>query len=269
MKMENSNPFSCLVQHRRLIMALTGREIAGRYRGSVLGLFWSVVNPLILLSIYTLIFGQVFQARWTHGNGDTKQFAILLFSGMLIFTFFSDCISRAPLLIVNNVNYVKKIVFPLAVQGWVLVFAGAFNLAVSLVVLLAAHMLLLGTPPWTTFLFPLVALPLFLWVSGVVWFLASLGVFFRDTSQIVTHVTTMLMFLSPLFYPVDAFPEKYRVFFNLNPLAFVIEQARAVLVFGATPTWGGWALYTALSAVIACIGYRWFTWTRKGFADVL
>jgi lipopolysaccharide transport system permease protein len=126
-----------------------------------------------------------------------------------------------------------------------------------------------GSIPWTVVLFPLLLVPLLLLTLGVAWVLASLGVFMRDVGQVVGLLTTVLLFLSPVFFPTSAVPESFRPWMQLNPLTFVIEQGRSVLIFGQAPSWAGWLAYTAAAGLFAWVGYAWFQKTRKGFADVL
>lgn len=242
--------------------------MVARYRGSALGLFWSVLTPLLMLAIYTFVFTEIFRMRWGEAAG-SRDFALMLFAGMLVFAFVSEVVSRAPSMVVGNPNLVKKIVFPLEIQAWVVVASGMFQLAVNFLVLMAAFMLVKGLPYWTVLWLPTLLAPLCLLGLGSVWLLSSLGVFVRDISQIVGLVITATMFLSPLFYPVTAIPEQYRIFFYLNPLTFLIEQARLILVLGSPPDWPRMALFTVAMLAFAWMGFWFFQRTRRGFADVL
>ncbi|MDR7100822.1 lipopolysaccharide transport system permease protein [Lysobacter niabensis] len=258
-------------KHRSLIRALAYREIVGRYRGSTFGVAWSIINPLVMLLIYTFVFTSIFKMRW--GSNATaatpSDFALMLFAGMLVFAFFSECLTRAPSLVFGNPNLVKKIVFPLEIQAYVTVGAALFQTAVTLVILLGAILVSKGAPPPTALLLPVVLLPLCFINLGAIWILSSLGVFLRDIGQMVGHFVMMFMFLSPMFYPVTAVPEKFRTFFFLNPLTFLMEQTRHVLLIGQAPDWLQLAQFTAVSIVFAWIGFWWFQRTRRGFADVL
>ena len=258
-----------LWRNRSLVMALVKREVLGRYRGSALGLLWSFFNPVFMLLVYTFVFSMVFKARWNAGSDSKTEFALVLFAGLLIFNLFSECVNRAPGLVLANVNYVKKVVFPLDILPWVTLGSALFHAVISLVVWLVAYLILFGCPYPTVLLLPLIVLPLLLFIMGISWALASLGVFLRDVSQLIGIVTTVLMFLSPIFYPVTALPEQYRHILMLNPLTPAIEMARDVLYWGKLPDFGLLALYFAASAVIAWLGFAWFQKTRKGFADVL
>ncbi len=257
-------------RHRDLIKASVKREVLGRYRGSFLGLFWSFFNPLLMLLVYTFVFSVVFKARWGATGSDSKaEFALVLFAGLMVFNIFAECFNRAPGLILNNVNYVKKVVYPLDILAWISLGSALFHGSISLVVWLLAYVFFYGAPNITALLLPLIFLPFILFVMGVTWMLASLSVFLRDVGQFVGVFTTMLMFLSPIFYPISALPEDYQVLLYMNPLTPVIEQSRAVLFWGQVPDFQLLAYYIAASLVIAWMGFAMFQKTRKGFADVL
>lgn len=257
---------------RGLVAQLVRREVVGRYRGSFLGLLWSFVTPVLMLAVYTFVFSLVFKARWTPGADDSHdqyEFALVLFAGLIVFNLFAECISRAPGLILSNVNYVKKVIFPLEILPVVSMGSALFHAAISLAVLLAFLLLLGKSLPATLLLLPLILLPLLLLTLGLSWLLASVGVFIRDVSQFVGMLVTVLMFMSPIFYPASALPEEVREWLFLNPLTFVIEQTRDVLIWGRAPDWRNLALYYGAAIATAWGGLWWFQKTRKGFADVL
>lgn len=256
-------------RNRGLIGALVKRDVAGRYRGSFLGILWSFLNPIFMLIVYTVVFSAVFKAHWGNRGESESEFALVLFAGLMMFNLFAECTNRAPSLILSNVNYVKKVVFPLEVLPWVSLGSALFHGAISLLAWLLAYTLLIGIPHATALLFPLVVLPFSMLVMGLSWALASLGVFLRDVSQFVGIVTTALMFLSPIFYPVTAMPEKYRPALYFSPITIAVEQARNVLYWGVTPDPVIIAGYVLVSGCIAWLGFAWFQKTRKGFADVL
>jgi lipopolysaccharide transport system permease protein len=259
-----------LWRNRSLIIALVKREVVGRYRGSIMGIAWSFFNPLLMLVIYTFVFSVVFKARWGVGGEESKtDFAIILFVGLIVHGLFAECVNRAPALILSNVNYVKKVIFPLEILPWVAFGSALFHTAISLGVLLVAQLILSHQVPWNAILFPFVLLPLVFTAMGFAWFLAAFGVFVRDIGQITGMFTTVLLFVSPVFYPLSALPVKYQNWLQLNPLAFIIEEGRKVLVFGQLPDLGRWGLMMAAGVLIAWAGFAWFQKTRKGFADVL
>lgn len=257
-----------LWHHRQLIHALVTREILGRYRGSALGILWSFVNPLFMLAVYTFVFSVIFKGRWS-SEGGRAEFALVLFAGLLMFNIFSECLNRAPLLILGNISYVKKVVFPLEILPWIVFGAALFHAFVSISAWLFFYLVMFGIPHATIFFFPLLFFPLALLTMGVTWFLASLGVYLRDTAQIINVLTTIWMFLTPVFYPISAVPEQYRPVIYCNPLAYIVEQSRNLLFFGKGMEWGAFSLLMVCAALIAWLGFFWFQKTRKGFADVI
>jgi lipopolysaccharide transport system permease protein len=259
-----------LTKNWQLIVEMAKREVVGRYKGSVMGLLWSFLNPLFMLAVYTFVFSVVFKARWT-GTGDESrsEFAVILFAGMIVHSLFAEVLNRAPNLIISNANYVKKVIFPLEILPMVTLGAALFHAFVSLIVLTVAQLVIGGHVAWTIVFVPVIFIPLSILTLGLAWFLASLGVFLRDVGQTVGILMTVMLFLSPVFFPVTALPEKLRPFIMVNPLTFIIEQCRAVAIWGRYPDWTGLAAYTAMALVVAWLGYAWFQKTRRGFADVL
>jgi lipopolysaccharide transport system permease protein len=258
-----------LWRHRSLVLALVRREVTGRYRGSVMGLAWSFFNPLVMLAIYTAVFSLVFKARWGAAEETKADFAIILFVGLIVHGIFAECINRAPNLMLENVNYVKKVVFPLEILPWVALGSALFHAVVSVVVLLVAQLALRGTLPWTAALFPLVLLPLAFTTVGIAWILTALGVYLRDIGQTTALFTTIMMFVSPVFFPVSSVPERFQVVMHLNPLTYIIEEGRKSLVFGVVPDFGSWLVALVAGLVVAFLGFAWFQKSRRGFADVL
>lgn len=258
-----------LWRNRSLIVASVKREVLGRYRGSAIGILWAFFTPLFMLSVYTVVFSVVFQARWGGGTGSKTEFALVLFAGLMMFTLFAECINRAPSLILSNVNYVKKVVFPLEILPVVALLSAMFHMLISLGVWFLAYGLFFGVPHAKGLLLPLIVMPFVMFIMGLGWALASLGVYLRDVSQIIGVITSVLMFLSPIFYPVSALPESYQHLLYLNPLTLVVEMTRDVLFWGKTPDLVALCIYWLVTAVIAWLGFAWFQKTRKGFADVL
>ncbi|OBU66945.1 sugar ABC transporter permease [Stenotrophomonas maltophilia] len=258
-----------LLSNRKLIRALAAREIAARYRGSLLGLAWALVQPIFMLAIYTFVFSEVFKARWPGGSGTRTEFALVLFSGLLVFNLFSEVFNRSPQLIVGNANYVKKVVFPLEILPVVSVLTAMFSLAVNLLVWFVFYIVSYGMPPVTALLLPLALLPMVLFMTGLAWLLSALGVFLRDTAQITAIITTAVMFLTPIFYPIDAIPPSFRPILNINPLAPVVAQIRDVLIWGKGLDPVVYPICLAVSALVFISGFAFFQKTRKGFADVL
>ncbi|OYY58751.1 MAG: sugar ABC transporter permease [Polynucleobacter sp. 24-46-87] len=256
--------------HRQLIIQMVKREVVGRYKGSVFGLAWSFLNPILMLTIYTFVFSVVFKARWGEGGTDSKtQFALLVFVGMIVLGLFTEAVNRSPGLILGNTNYVKKVVFPLEILPVISLGAALFHAAISFLVLTFALVVINHELHWTIVFAPLIFAPLIFFTLGITWMLASLGVFMRDVGQTIGILTTVLMFMSPVFYPISALPVKFQGVMMLNPLTFIIEQTRTVAISGQMPNWSGLAIYTLVALAVMWFGYVWFQKTRKGFADVL
>ncbi|MBL8629478.1 MAG: ABC transporter permease [Rhodospirillaceae bacterium] len=255
--------------NRTLLKLLIGREIVGRYKGSVMGLMWSLFYPLLMLAVYTFVFSVVFQARWGVTDESKTQFALVLFAGLMVYVLFSECLNRAPTLILSNVNYVKKVVFPLEILPWVSLGAALFHLGVSFIVWLGAFLVLFGVPPATALLFPVILAPLLMLVMGASWLLASLGVYVRDVTQIISVLTSTLLFLTPIFYPIEILPKDFQFWLMLNPLTHLVGWVRDVLIWGRTPDWALFGWFTFASLAVMWLSFVWFQKTRKGFADVL
>jgi len=258
-----------LWQNRALTYQMIKREVLGRYQGSAMGLLWSFFNPLLMLAVYTFVFSVVFKTRWAGGSDSKTEFALVLFAGLMIFNLFSECINKAPSLILSNVNYVKKVIFPLEILPVVVLGSAAFHFLISLGVWLVFYFIFFGLPPITIFQLPLIALPLLVLTLGFSWFLASLGVFLRDITQIIAVITSVLMFLSPVFYPLSALPSEYQNALHFSPLTLLIEQTRDAMLWGKAIDWAAWSVMCGASTLIAWLGFAWFQKTRKGFADVL
>ena len=261
--------FASAWRHRLLVSQLIQREILGRYKGSVFGLLWSLINPLILLAVYTFVFSFVFKTRWNSGSDSKTEFALVLFAGLIIHGFLSECINRAPYQILNNPSYVKKVVFPLETLSWVTLLSTLFHALVSLVVWLIFFAALHHFMHYTLVFLPLVLLPLLFYALGLSWFLASLGVYLRDVSQITGIFSTLLLFMSPIFYPLSSIPDRYQGYLYLNPLTSIIEQARGVMMWGKPPDWAELSITLLVSLLVAWGGFAWFQKTRRGFADVI
>ncbi len=255
--------------HRSLILEMVKREVVGRYRGSVMGLLWSFFTPVLMLVVYTFVFSVVFRARWAGGSDSKTEFALILFVGMMIFGLFSECINRAPSLILSNANYVKKVIFPLDILPIVSLGAALFHFAISMLVWTLFYLVLFGVPSVHALWLPVAIAPLLIMCLGISWFLASLGVYLRDVGQVIAVVTTALMFMSPVFFPTVAMPEQFRPYLYLSPLTYFIEQSRAVLIWQGDMWWESWFKMLGLSLLIAALGFAWFQKTRKGFADVI
>ena len=256
--------------HRHLALQMVRREVVARYRGAIVGFAWSLLHPMLMLVVFTFVFSGVFKARWnTSGPESATDFALVLFVGLIVHSFVSECLARSPTLMAGNANFVKKVVFPLEILPVSVVGAALFH-ALASTVILVAGLLITGTgvPP-TIALLPVVVLPLVIGTLGAAWFLASLGTFVPDTGQVIGIVNSALLFLSPVFFPLSSLPPAYRGLIALNPLSLIIEQAREVAIWGRMPDWSALGVYAAIACAVCWIGFWWFQKTRKGFADVL
>ena len=256
-------------QHRELLCDLVRRDFIGRYKGSMLGVVWSLFNPLLMLIIYTLVFSVAFKARWGAGEESKVAFAIVLFSGMIVHSFFAECLNRAPGLITSHPNYVKKVVFPLEILACMALLSAFLHFLVSFGILLLFCVLAGEAIQSGALLIPIVLIPLILMTLGFSWAFASLGVYLRDLSQVMGMVTTIALFLAPVFYPTDALPEAYRTLLVWNPVTLPIVQLRDLLLWGKPIRWGAWAVSLLVGVSVCQIGFWWFQKSRRGFADVL
>lgn len=257
-------------KYKTLIWQLLRRDVHSRYRGSVLGLLWSLATPLLMLAIYTFVFQFVFKSRWTDAGGETTlNFAIILFLGLSIHGVLGEILTKSPQLITSNPNFVKKIVFPLETLSWVTLLSSLFTFLISFCLLLVFIFIELRSVPITALLLPTILFPYLLLLLGVSWGLSALGVYLRDIQQIAGTLSTLLLFLSPIFYSAQALPENLQSLIFLNPLSFVVESARAVLIYGNLPDFEGLAIYSVVSLMVAMSGYLLFSKVRPGFADVL
>ena len=254
--------------HRSLVLELARREFSGRYRGSFGGIAWSFAQPLFLLAVYTLAFGVILDARWGFAGG-TADYALMMFIGLVVFNAFAECLQKAPMLVAGNPNYVKKIVFPLEILPWVMALVALLHAVVGIAVWMLGFMALHGAPRPGALAFPLVLLAYFPLLLGTGWLLAALGVAVRDVGQFTAMLAHALLFLTPIFYTVEAVPEAMRGLLLLNPLTFVVEQLRQVLFFGEAPRLGALAAYFAAASVFAALALALFRRLRPGFGDLV
>lgn len=252
-----------------LLGALSRREITSRFKGSYGGLSWYVIQNLLLLTLYSFVFGTLFKSRWGQGDQPAGNFTIALFIGLIVFNLFAECVTRAPTLILNNANYVKKVVFPLDVLPAVTLVTAMFNAFIALLVLIAVSWYLDSPMHWQGLWIPVIVLPLLVLTLGITWLLSALGTYVRDINQMITLVVSASMFLSPLFYQITALPKAAQSWVMLNPLTIPMQEARAALMLGQAPDWTTLGIYMLISLPIAVLGYALFQKMRGGFADVI
>lgn len=248
---------------------MTWREIIGRYKGSIMGLFWSFAHPLLMLTVYTFVFTVVFEAKWGIKGAQPTQFPLILFSGLIVHGLLAEVLNQAPTLITRNPNYVKKVIFPLEILPVVSVGSAVFHSTISLLVLFVGLFILNSEIHWTLLLVPIVLLPLIIFCTAAGWLLASIGVYLRDVGQLTGILSTVMLFTSPIFFPLDAIPEDFKLVILFNPLTFIVEEIRAVLIWGNQPHWLGLFVYGTAATAASWGCFKWFQKTRTGFADVL
>jgi lipopolysaccharide transport system permease protein len=256
--------------HQHLIWQLTRREIIERYQGSIFGLFWSFFNPLLMLSVYTFVFSVIFNMRWNISEGNnTGQFALILFIGVILHTLLAECLTKSPLLITGNVNYVKRVVFPLELLPVISLTAALFHALISFIVLLAALLITQGSLHWTILLLPITILPFLVLILGISFLLSAFGVYLQDIKQIISMLIMILMFLAPIFYPISMIPEALQPWIYLNPLTLIVEHMRTIIIIGDVPNFLYWAVYLSISTLLFWAGFCAFQKMRKGFSDAL
>jgi lipopolysaccharide transport system permease protein len=261
--------FRPLTRHSHLLGQLSKRGIQSRYRGSVLGMFWSLLTPLLMLLVYSFVFSVVFKAKWNHPGAEDANFGVILFSGMIIHALFSEPMVLSSVSITGNTQYVKKVVFPLEVMTWSTTIVAAFQALISFFILIFFMLVTGMTIHPTLLLFPIVVAPLLLLSVGIGWLLSSLTVYIRDIAQLVGIVSTVALFISPVFYPVDRLPLPWQSIIYLNPISYIVDQMRRISIYGELPDWTGLGVYTLVSLLVAWMGLAIFQRLRTGFADVL
>jgi len=256
-------------QHVDLLSQFVRRQVLARYRGTLLGVGWSLITPLIMMAVYTFVFRYVFQMRWSDGSGGGIDFALHLFAGLAVFNFFAEVISRSPSLILEQPNLVKKVRFPVEILSWVNVLSSLLFALPALGLLLLACAVFGPGPQWAWASIPLIWLPMIPLLLGLVWMLSAVGVYVRDIGQVLGLALSLIQFLSPVFYPLSAVSPQLRVLLYLNPLTPVIEQTRAALFLNAWPALEISIIQIMMSVIIMVLGALIFRRLRPGFADVL
>lgn len=267
--MRTRNPFAAFGRHRNLTRELVRNEILGRYRGASFGMLWSLLSPFMMLVVYAIAFGSILKGRWPQVGDTHAEFGLVIFVGIFVHGFFGECFTRAPRLMLDNANYVKRVVFPLDILPWTMVLSALFHLAMNVLVFCLLSFFVYRQLSPLVILLPVVLAPLVLLTVAVSWVVSSLGVYLRDIMQVAPVVSTAMFFLSSAIVPVQAVPEQYQLLFHLNPLTFFIDQAREVALWGRPPDWAGLGLYAIGGLVAVFLAHAWFRRTSRGFADVL
>ncbi|MFC0153355.1 ABC transporter permease [Xanthomonas dyei] len=260
-------PIALLVNERALFTRMVSRDISSRYKGSVFGLLWTILNPLVLLAVFGFVFGTVLKAKW--GVGTKDNFSLVLFSGLSVFLLASECLNRAPMLVVQHATYVKKVVFPLPLLPPIVVGSAVVNFGVAVGLLLLVQIFLTGKvySSWVTI--PLVVAPLLIMLTGLVYLVSALGVFLRDLNQLMGLVTLVIMYMSPILFPMETVPAEFRDYLFLNPVTVPVNELRHVILAGNNPDWVAIGVYFLISLVTLLLGYGFFLRCQRGFADVL
>ena len=261
--------FLSLIVNWFVVEQLSRRAILGRYRGTILGLLWSLIAPLLMLSVYTFVFGTILEVRWTDQKGGNLEFAAILFSGMLVHSILAECLTQSSGLIWNNPQYVKKVIFPLECLPWVTITSALFQGIISSGVLFIYLILVNGSVPWTILYLPIPLIALSVFCIGIGWLISSTAVYLKDIAQIMGLLTTILFFMAPILYPKTALPIAFQNLLYLNPITFIIEEYRAILLWGSSPNWTGLFVYMLIAFTFSWLSLCWFQKVRRGFADVL
>lgn len=261
-----------LIKNRNLILPFCERDLKRRYRGSTLGLIWSLLQPLSMLGVYTFIFSVVFKARWSSSMNSQQDniyfFALNLFAGLLVVNLFGESINRSSDLIVSNTNYVKKVIFPLEILPITVISTATINASIGMGILVIASWLTLGFSAQVLWL-PWIWLPLILLSAGASWLISAIGVFVRDIGQIVSLFLSILLFVTPVFYPISILPPKLQTVLSLNPLAAIVEETRTIIINHQMPDSKYILLAPLFSLIVAELSLRFFLRSKPSFADVL
>ncbi|MEX2607380.1 MAG: ABC transporter permease [Kiritimatiellia bacterium] len=256
-------------QLRHLWATLTHREILSRYRGSMLGILWSLITPLILIATYTLVFVFFFKNTWSQDHTQPGYFVIMLFCGLIPFNLFSEVISRSPSIILSFPNYVKRIAFPVHLLPAVLIGSSLFHMIMALFILFPGIFYLTGRIPPTAAYLPLIWVPFVIFTLSLSLALAAVGVFIRDLNHGVGLVLNILFFLSPIIYPATLVPERWRLLLWLNPIACAVIQIRETCVVGQPLDWVIWSGQMIGSILFLILVAAWYHRISRRFADVM
>lgn len=255
-------------EHRELVGSLVRRDLSNRYKGSMMGLFWAIVTPVLQITIFTFIFAGIFKSRFGSQRSE-YGFAVYLFCGMLPWIAVAEAIQRATTSLTENVNLVKRVVFPIEALPVNLVLSAVVQQLIGTGILLVAALLLERVLHPTALLLPLLLVPQLLLTFGLSWLAASLGAFLRDTPQFTQLLLMVFQYLTPIYYPEEMIPPRFQWINQLNPMAPLIRSYRRILLEGQWPDWQGLAFTMAFALVCFVFGYWWFERTKKAFADIL
>lgn len=262
-------PLTRAWQYRDLIRAVVRRELSARFKGSILGWLWAIFGPLVMLTFYTIIFSSAVGVPKSAAAGGVKTYALSIFTGLICFNLFTELAYRAPGLLQEHVNFIKKSIFPSETLAWTATIRALVYAGISFAVLLIFQIAVTGGLPWAILLLPLVVIPFTLFILGVSWFLMALGSFTRDVSFLMTSIVPVMMFATPIFYSITDVPEKARVYFRLNIVGNYIDMIRELLLHGQLPDLQVYAGTILVSLLVFRFGYRFFMRYRAIFVDVI
>jgi lipopolysaccharide transport system permease protein len=265
----STNFISPLFYHRQLILSLVFRRISSRYKGAIFGYLWITLVPLILLAVYTFVFSVIFSARWDVYIGEKTSFALFLFIGLCAHQMLAEVLSSSVGIIHENKSYVKKIQFPLEILAYVAVITALFSFVINSIIVLIANWIFFGTINAAVLYLPILILPLVFLCLGFSWIVSAIGVYFRDLRHIINVVILMFLFLTPIFYPLEAVPLEYASIIKINPMASIVENLRGLIFFNITPAIVPWLVLLVCSCLFAGGTYKLFNHARVGFADVI
>jgi lipopolysaccharide transport system permease protein len=260
-------PFERVWRHRELVRAVVRREFASRFRGSALGPAWAVLSPLLMLLTYTMIF-TITVPNLVAGK-TLGDYACGVFVGQIVFNLFSELGYRAPMLLHEHVNFVKKSIFPSETIGWTSTIRAFTYAGVSFCVFIAFRTFVIGAPPWTILFLPFLAAPFGLFMLGNVWFLMALGAFTRDVSHIMASIVPVLMFATPIFYSSSQLPPGYALALKINLVGDYVEMFRGVAHDGVLPNPFGYVALVVASYAVFVLGYKFFMRYRSVIVDVI
>jgi lipopolysaccharide transport system permease protein len=259
-----------LPKRHYLIRQYLFRQIGQRYKGANLGVLWSIVTPLLMLLVYTFVFGTIMNARFGISKTETTlDFALALFCGLNLFNLCAEVIGRSPTLILGQPNLVKKVVFPLEILPLVTMLDALIHTLLAFIPLFLALIIVRHEIPWSFVFLPFYLIPMALFALGLSLFLSALGVFVRDIPNIITPLVTILLFSSAIMYPLAAVPEPARSWFYFNPLALLIEDSRKALIWGFFPNFLTLTLLAGFGLLFVVVGFLFFEKSKPAFADVM
>ena len=261
-------PLWQLPRRGELIWSLAKRDLLTRYKGSMLGIVWAIVTPVVMIAIFTFIFAGIFGARFGTSNSHW-DYALYLFCGLIPWTMFQETLQQSATTIVNHANLVKRVIFPLETLPVAQAFSALGNQLFASVALLLAVVVIQHRLSLTFVWFPLLLIPQLLLAIGAGWLLASLGVFLRDIVQGVSLVLMAWMYLTPIIYPESIVPARFSKVIQLNPFTALVRNYRRIFLENQHPDWVGLGYFAVVSLLVFVFGYWWFARTRKNFADVI